>query len=179
MLRDPFRGGIPYAIDVKRLSEAFPVPSLNEGRVIEHSELSAVLEMRSGTPRYYSVVNSWIGQTRALHGIYIIWQPSTGIKVLDPALLLTHAENKTRQKIRQTGRAVSIYGWVDRARLDSLGQQRLDHHSRVIGALNDAMHAARKNLAVPLSPIRSLPKREIGAPGAPARPKDGENDKAS
>jgi len=159
-----FRGGVPYALDVKRLDEAFPVPSLVEGRVILHAEMEGALDMKRGAQRYYGVVNAWLSHARTSHGIFMAWEPGVGVKVLDPALILTHAETRTRQKIRQTGRAVGLYKWVDRSRLNPLGQQRLDHQGRVIGALNDAMQLARKDLAVPLAPIRSLPRRETGPP---------------
>lgn len=156
-----FRGGVPYALDVNRLNEAFPVPSLTEGRVIKHPQLEAVINTPFGSQRYYAVINSWISKNKNAHGIYVIWKHTVGIEVLDPAKLLTHAEDKTREKIRQTRKAVTILAWVDRSRLDVFGQQRLDHDQRVAGALNDAMQAAKKDMAVPLAPIRSLPKRQI------------------
>lgn len=156
-----FNGGVPYSVDTRRLTETFPVPSLVEGRVLTHAQLEEVVNAPRRSQRYYGVVNSWIAQMKTANGIYIIWKPSVGIEVLDPASLLTHAEVKTRQKIRQTGRAVNIYGWVDRGRLDSLGQQRFDHDKRVLAALNDAMSAAKKDLAVALAPIQSLPKPKL------------------
>lgn len=156
-----FRGGIPYAVDVKRLNDTFPVPSLTEGRIINHSQLEAIVTAPKGSQRYYGVINSWISQMKTANGIYMVWRSAVGIEILDPANLLTHAETKTRQKIRQTGKAASIYGWVDRTRLDSLGQQRFDHDRRVLAALGDAMQSAKKDLAVALAPIQSLPKPKL------------------
>jgi hypothetical protein len=156
-----FHGGVPYIVDVNRLKEAFPVPSLSEGRVIQHAELERIVNANKGEQRYYGVINSWLAQMKNSNGIFMIWEPSVGIKVLDPASILTHAENKTRQKIRQTGRAVNIYGWVDRTRLDMLGQQRFDHQRHKVSVLKDALHVAAKDLAVALAPIKSLPKPKV------------------
>ena len=153
-----FRGGIPYSVDVRRLIETFPVPSLTEGRLITHTQLEEAVNSPRGSQRYYGVVNSWIARMRAANGIYMIWEQGAGILVLDPAKLLEHAETKTRQKIRQTNKAVSIHGWVDRARLNSLGQRRFDHNKRVFEVLREAMQVARKELPTTLSPIQSLPK---------------------
>src|SRR5215813_3632058 len=139
-----FRGGVPYAIDVKKLNEAFPVPSLSEGRVIKHSELEAILNQTKGSQRYYGVTNSFIAQMKNTNGIFIIWEPSVGIRVLGPAELLGHAEIRTRQKIGQTDRAIRNFNWVDRTRLDTTGQQRLDHQLRVASVVRDALNAAKK-----------------------------------
>jgi hypothetical protein len=156
-----FRGGVPYAVDVKRLLEAFPVPLLTEGLVIGHAQLQELIGAPKGGQRYYGVVNSWIAQMKSSNGIFIIWEPAIGLKVLGPAEILTFAETKTRQKIRQTGRAIGTLRWVDRGRLDAMGQRRFDHERRATGILLDALQAARKDLAVDLAPIASLPKPKL------------------
>lgn len=156
-----FRGGVPYIVDVRRLIEAFPVPSLTEGRVIKHEELEAVANSRKATQRYYGVVNSWIKQMKHENGIFIIWEAAIGIKVLAPAEILLFAETRTRQKIRQTGQAIRTVDWVDRSRLDTVGQQRHDHFRRHATMLADSLAATRRELAVNLSPIASLPKPKL------------------
>ena len=156
-----FAGGVPYAIDVKRLTEAFPVPSLTEGRVIKHENLEAIVNAPKGSQRYYAVINSWIHQLKNANGIFVAWESGTGIKILDPGGILTHTEIRTRQKIRQTGKAVKNYAWVDRTRLDTRGQQRLDHQTRVAAALRESLNAARREMAIELAPIQSLPKPKL------------------
>lgn len=151
-----FRGGIPYQVDVNRLKEAFPESSLREGRTIRHDELERVIKAQRGSQRYYGVVNSWLSQMKSSNGIFMIWEPSVGIKVLDPAGVLGFAEKRTKQKIRQTRKAVQHFAWVDRARLDDIGQQRLDHQMRVGSAIRDALLAAGKELAVNLAPVKSI-----------------------
>ena len=158
---DIFRGGVPYSVDVKRLNEAFPAPSLVEGRVIHHSQLEEILNVPRGDQRYYGVVNSWIHKAKIEHGIYIIWKQGDGIEVLDPAKLLAHAGSRTRQKIRQTGRAINTYRFVDRSRLNTSGQKAFDHQKRVLTVFGDAMQTVKKDLPIALEPIQSLPKPKL------------------
>lgn len=158
-----FRGGLPFAPDVKRLEEAFPVDSLAEGRIIGHERLETIVQAKRGTGRYYGVINSWIHRLRNVNGVFVVWQQGDGIKVLNPAEILDHAELRTRQKIRQTGRAVKTFAWVDRTRLDETGQRRLDHQMRIVGAMKDSLDQAKRQLAVELAPVHSLPKRKISA----------------
>jgi hypothetical protein len=156
-------GGVPYALDVKRLTEAFPVNDLTEDRVITHEDLEGTIQLRRGTQRYYGVINSWLHKMKQEAGIYMIWEPGDGVKVLNPAGLLFHAETRTRQKIKQTVRAIRIYGHVEqrRDRLDETGRARLDHMVRVANKTKEAIEQARKDMAVELAPVKSLPKRQI------------------
>jgi hypothetical protein len=153
-----FKGGLPYKPDVKRLNEEFPVDQLIEGCVITHEQFEAILQQEHGTGRYYAVINSWIIHQRSENGIYIAWDPGTGVKVLNPAEILNHAETRTRQKLRQTGRAIKTFAWVNRARLDEIGQKRLDHQLRVASLIKESIESARKQMAVELAPVKSLPK---------------------
>jgi hypothetical protein len=156
-----FRGGIPYAIDVGRLKEAFSVSSLIEGRIISHDELENIVKVGRGTQRYYSVINSWIAGLRNTTGLFLAWEVTIGVKVLNPAEVLSHAETRTRQKIGQTGKALKTYQWVDRDRLDSIGQRRLDHQMHVASVMRSALDNARKDMAVSLAPVQSLPQRKL------------------
>jgi len=156
-----FRGGVPYAVDVRRLTEAFPGPSLTEGRTITHAQLEEIVSASRASQRYYGVIHSWMARMKNANGIFIIWQRSVGLKVLSPAEILGFAGTKTRQKIGQLGKAVRIYGHVDRKRLDTTGQQRFDHETHVLSVLEDAARAAKKEMPINLAPIRSLPKPAI------------------
>ncbi|HZF24050.1 MAG TPA: hypothetical protein VE030_11370 [Burkholderiales bacterium] len=146
---------------MNRLKDAFPVPMLAEGRVIEHADLEEIVKAKRGGQRYYGVINSWINSMKNTNGIFMTWETSVGVKVLGPAEILAHAEIRTRQKIKQTGNAVKTFVWVDRTRLDSTGQQRLDHQERVANAIRDALNTARKDLAIDLAPVKSLPKPKM------------------
>lgn len=156
-----FRAGVPYSLDVRKLCDAFPVPTLTEGREIPHHSLEEIINVPKGHQRYYAVVNSWIGQMRNSNGIFIIWKPTIGIRVLPPEGVLEHAETRTRQKIRLTRRAISTFAWVDGKRLDAMGQKRLDHQMRNVAILKEHLDAAQKATAIDLAPIKSLPKPKI------------------
>ena len=162
MSRTVFMGGLPFAPDVNRLDAAFPVGELIEGRLIEHEGIEAIVQAKRGTGRYYGVVNAWISRQRNTNGIFITWQPGDGVKILSPAEVLEHTETRARQKMRQTGKAIKNFAWVDRNRLDEMGQKRLDHQMRVAGAIKDALDKGRRELAIDLAPVISLPKRKIG-----------------
>lgn len=156
-----YRGGLPYAPDVKRLNDAFAIASLTEGRVITHMELEGVLACKSKSARYYAVINSWIHQQKNANGILMRWEPTVGVKIMNPADVLAYAETRTRQKLTQTGKAVRMFAYVDRARLDEVGQRRLDHQIRVANAIRESANSAKKELAVDLAPVKSLPKPKL------------------
>jgi hypothetical protein len=154
-----FRNGIPYGPDLKRLDDYFPASELTEGRVIPVGELEAAISENRGTSRFYGVITAWRNRQRNDNGIYIKWEPRVGLKVLSPAEILGHAETLTRRGIRHTGRGIKTFGYVDRERLDHVGQKRLDHQCRIITALKGSMDQANKQLAIDLAPVQSLPKR--------------------
>lgn len=156
-----FRGGLPYAPDVNRLIEAFPVAQLAEGRLIKHGDIEVVIQSTRGSGRYYGVVNSWIGKMIAEHGIVIVWSVTEGVSVLDPTCTLNHAESRFRQKAKQIIKAVKRFAWVDRSRLNEQGQARLDHESRLARKLCEAADQALRDSAVELAPVVSLPKRKL------------------
>lgn len=154
-----FGGGVSYGPDIKRLSDSFPVPDLTEGRVIDHGEIETAVGLKWSSRRYYAVVNAWMASKKSDNGIILVYVPSVGVKVLDPASVLGYAELKTKQKVKQLGRSMKTFAWVDRARLDSIGQQRLDHQLRIAAKLAGDLDEAKKGLAVELAPIRSMPRR--------------------
>jgi hypothetical protein len=157
-----FLGGIPYSICFNQLDEAFPVDQLAEGRLLRHAELSSTLGIEARSERYYAVINVWRKRQKASVGKVIEWERGEGLKVLNPAQTLGHVETRTKQKIKQTVRAASDFRWVDRSRLDLIGQQRLDHQARVSLALVDHLKASQKEMVIDLAPIKCLPIRRTG-----------------
>lgn len=157
----PFRGGLPYAPDVKRLTEAFPAPELTEERVIQHEELEVIAKANKGAQRYYSVVNAWMMHQRNENGIFMVWVPSVGIKVLPPEEVMLFAENRVRQKSKQTRRAVKLFRWVDGDRLDEVGRKRLDHQMLVGARIDQELARDYREMAIDLAPVASLPKPKL------------------
>lgn len=160
-----YRNGLPYEPDVNKLVEVFPPAKLQEGLVIAHAEIESTITQKHPSPRYYGVVNSWIRRCRDKYGIVITWSTGRGVIVLEPSGVQTMGERILAQKVRQTGRAVKIFGWVDRDRLDEAGKKRLDHYSAVTQRLTAAMSTAKKEFAVEFGPTHSLPKRQIPGGG--------------
>jgi hypothetical protein len=111
--------------------------------------------------RYYGVVNAWITQMRTTYKIIIEYQKTIGVKVLNPAEVLESTETRVKHKIRQTGKALKRYAWVDRDRLDATGQKRLDHQSLVALRLKQALTTAKNESAIDLAPIQSLPRPNV------------------
>lgn len=153
-----YRGGMPYGPDIKRLREAYPSNTLTEGLVMEHAALEGIIGAPKGSQRYYGVINSWRSEELNKNGIFMAWQPGDGLKVLSPSEILARGDSVTLQKIKQLGRATKIYAWVSRDRLDEMGQKRLDHQLLKTGQIREAMNTARREMAIDLAPIKSLPR---------------------
>ncbi len=156
-----FLGGMPYGPEVKKLEEAFPVPLLVEGKKILHEQLEGILDLKRGSKRYYPIVNSWIKRRKNENAIVIVWEPKHGIAVLGPGEIMHVAETRTIQKLKQTGRAVRLYQYVDRKRLDAIGQQRLDHQLRMAAAIAESAARSKRDLASELAPVKSLPRAPV------------------
>jgi len=158
-----FAGAVPYGPDIKKLEARFPVETLEEGMLIEHEILEAVINQKRGTSRYYGVVNSWRLRIRNQTAVFITWEMGKGLVVLPPHGVQGHAEAKTRQKIRQTARAIALFKWVDRSRLNDIGQRRFDHQTRLLELMRQQMETTKRQIAIELVPVRSLPKPDLFA----------------
>lgn len=151
-------GGVPYSLDVKRLREAFPIEILKEGTILTHESLAAVFDAPKGSGRYYGVISSWIRELKARENLFLVWEQTIGLKVLDPAAVLTHTESRSRQKLRQFRRVVKDLYLIRPERLDQIGQQRLDHQKRVLLAMAENARRAEAETSIELAPVKSLPR---------------------
>lgn len=57
MMTKAFFGGVPTAMDVRKLNEAFP--ELTEGDEIAHADIEALLGLAHTVSRYRTVTNAW------------------------------------------------------------------------------------------------------------------------
>lgn len=151
--------GIPYGPDIHKLEEQWPSPE--EDQVIAHKEFEALLKIESKTSRYYGVVNAWRRRLRNDRNIDSEWIHGVGLKFLNPADRLIESERNIKQGIRHTGRAFKRLAVVPRERLDSVGQARYDHAIGVAAKLQQAGRDAKKELAIDLAPVKSLPKPKL------------------
>ena len=163
-----FFGGLPYTPDVNKLIEAFPVPTMSEGRTLSHNELTGVLNLKRDS-RYYGVINAWRKKLRDEFRVIVEWDRNNGLVVLDPAKCLTHRERGVQQKGRLLGRSVNRLAHdVDRTRLDDTGKSRFDHVLMAAAKMKQAAQLGSREMAVELAPVKSLPKPKIPKPPADA-----------
>ena len=154
-----FRGGMPYEADVRRLDEAYPVESLQEGRVISHEDLEKLLRYKAGSGRYYGVIDSWRSQNFRKYDLFLDWERSKGLKVLAPHERLHKFETGMVGHLKLSHRNASGLSTVDRDRLNDDGKKRLDADMRAGMIIRTAEKDARKQIAVPIPANRSLPPR--------------------
>lgn len=156
-------GGIPYGPDVRKLEEAFPNPE--EDQIIKHAEFEALLKIPKQTQRYYGVINTWRRRLRNDRNIDSEWVQGIGVKILNPADRLKVSEANVKQGIRHTGRAFRRLAITPRDRLDTVGQARYDHAIAVASKLTQAGRDAKRELAIDLAPVKSLPKVKLVSNG--------------
>lgn len=151
--------GIPYGPDIRKLEEAFPNPQ--EDQVIKSEEFESIIKTPQKTGRFYGVINAWRRRLRAERNIDSEWVQGVGVKILNPADRLKVSETNIKQGIRKTGRAFRRLAITPRDRLDAVGQQRYDHQLQVGVKLTAAGREAKKELAIDIAPVRSLPKPKL------------------
>lgn len=151
--------GIPYGPDVRKLEEAFPNPE--EDQVITSEEFEKVIRTPAKTARFYGVINTWRRRLRTDRNIDTEWVQGVGVKILNPADRLKVSEGNIKQGIRHTGRAFRRLAITPRERLDATGQQRYDHQLQVAAKLTAAGRDAKRELAIDLAPVKSLPKPKL------------------
>lgn len=151
--------GVPYGPDVRKLEETYPSP--DEDSIIRSDEFESLLKIPQKTPRFYGVINTWRKRLRAERNIDSEWIQGVGVKILNPADRLKVSEGNVKRGIRQTGRAFRRLGIVPRDRLDAIGQARYDHAILVASKLAQAGRDAKRELAIDLAPVKSLPKPKL------------------
>jgi hypothetical protein len=151
--------GIPYGPDVRKLEEAFPNPE--EDQVIKSEDFEKIIRVEQKTARFYGVINAWRRRLRTDRNIDSEWVHGVGVKILNPADRLKVSEVNIKQGIRKTGRAFRRLAITPRERLDAVGQQRYDHQLQVGAKLIQAGRDAKKELAIDLAPVKSLPKPRL------------------
>lgn len=155
--------GIPYGPDIRKLEEVYPNPE--EDQILNHKDLEALLQLGQKTQRYYGVINAWRRRLRNDRNIDSEWVHGVGLKFLNPADRLKESERNIKQGIRHTGRGVRRLAITPRDRLDTIGQARYDHALLVASKLTQAGRDAKRELAIDLAPVKSLPKPKLVSNG--------------
>lgn len=154
----PFLGGIPYALDIKKLNETYPLPSLDLNRLISHEELAAVIGERVGSQRYYGVINAWKRLLRNEHAVHVLWEKKEGVRVVDQHRLHKHTRLHFIQKGKQTVRAANDFRWIDRSALAPEEQKVYDHDLISAAKVKAAASQEARSMALELAPIKCLPR---------------------
>lgn len=151
--------GIPYGPDIRKLEEAYPSPQ--EDQIIKSEDFEKIIRCEQKTPRFYGVINSWRRRLRNERNIDSEWVQGVGVKILNPADRLKVSETNIKHGIRKTSRAYRRLAITPRDRLDEVGQQRYDHQMTVAAKLIAAGRDAKRELAIDLAPVKSLPKPKL------------------
>ena len=154
-----WKSGLPYEPQSQKLKDAYPLPE--EGMLISHDDLEKLVNEKVQTQRYYGICNSWRRYLFNSLGIDTAWIPGDGIKVLSPAERLKAGETDYHVGARKTKRGVRRTAATPRDRLDTIGQQRFDHDMIVMSRTVASLNQDRKELAVELAPVKSLPRPKI------------------
>ena len=153
-----FFSGIPTAIDVRALIEAFP--ALVVGQELAHDEVAEVIAVDAKSSRYRTVTNSWRRQLLAENNIDLGAVAGTGFRVLAPDERITRGvtgfQSGTRKQMRSIRRA-TLVRTEDAALL-----RKQDILQRAGAAIANQASALMKTIELP-GPPEQLPR-----PSAPA-----------
>jgi hypothetical protein len=168
-----FRGGLPYEPDVAKLNVAFPVESLEHGRILEHAAVLATLGMEKRNDRYEAVLRSWRRDLQADHRIVLTYvrapvaqqdgrvkNVSIGLRVCDDAEKLGHSQSKMKTGVRVIKKSFAVLGAVNEHKLTDEQRRRFDHSQRVMGALHATAQQAAKDIELPKR--TPPPQRQLG-----------------
>src|SRR5262245_45786503 len=110
-----YKKGIPYAPDIKRLDEAFPMPE--EGDTLSYEQLAFVLKLEKESTRFRSILTSWRRGLLRSRNIDTEAVARVGIKVLAPDERSKVREKDITNKARLLGRQRYKYALIPRERL--------------------------------------------------------------
>lgn len=105
-----FFGGLPTALDLRRLAEAFP--QIEEGDEITHEEVAEVLEVDQTGNRYRTVTNAWRKQLLNEHNVELGALPGIGFRSLTPSERVSGGvkgvQSGTRKQLRSVRRVALV-----------------------------------------------------------------------
>lgn len=119
-----FRAGVPTAPDVRKLIDAFGVPS--EGTLISYHAVEEVIGCRPGTCRFNTVTHCWRKQLLKLHNV-VIGVEDKQFKALSPPERVSRGSQFIKVALRSVRRNSSMIDATDRSRLTPELRQEADH----------------------------------------------------
>lgn len=119
-------GGIPTEIDIRKLREAYPDGSLTVGRIINYTEVEALLRMKRTDNRWRTVTHRWRRLVEKESGVIVGTVDGEAFKVLDDHETLDTACGKLRTSVRCARRSLVLNTYVDRKKLTAEEGKRHD-----------------------------------------------------
>ncbi len=139
----PFFGGIPTKPDVEKLMDHF---SVQEGDVIEHENIIAVIGVEPSSNRYRNVVNAWRKALLTQKNLLLVAIPSVGYKVLTPTERVAHGVDGFVKSGRRIRKNAFLLGLVPDQELSGVDRAKKDHVVRVSIAVLDSMSDGMKQI---------------------------------
>ena len=122
-------GGIPTALEVKKLRETYPENIMSPGDIIEYQAVSEIIGARPKTSRFKVVTWRWRALVEKDTGIRIGAFDGTYFKVLNESEKLEFIQNKKRSVTRQMRKNLIRTSYVDRSKLTQKEKDALDHEA--------------------------------------------------
>lgn len=122
-------GGIPTALEVKKLKETYPENRMKHGDIIDYDDVSEIINARPKTSRFKVITWRWRSLIEKDTGIRIGAFEGTHFKVLNESEKLEFIQNKKRSVTRQMRKNLIRTSYVDRSKLTQKEKDALDHEA--------------------------------------------------
>jgi hypothetical protein len=152
-----FFGGMPTAIDVKKLEERFGVP--DEGTLIPHADIAACIGVAWRSARYTTVLASWRKKLESPHNLHTGVIPGEGLKILTADEAVDWRRGDWRRNVRGIKRTAMETKRIDPSKIVNAEQLKVRDKLEEVSS-RVFMYAAQESKALrPPTPPAALPRR--------------------
>jgi hypothetical protein len=144
-----FFGGIPTAVDVKKLQEKWPVQEMNPGDIFLYSDVSALIKADIRSNRFKTVTNKWRRDLEHSDGVLIGTADSDKFVVLSDSQKLNLSGSKLRTAGRAVRRSIVVHAFTNRKKLTEAEQATYDHQQQVQAKIAAAAQLKRHQVGLP------------------------------
>ena len=153
-------GGLPTAIDTKKLEEKYGVPDV--GRLLSHAEIAECIGYAWKTHRYTTVVAAWRRILRKNHNVDTDAIPGEGIKVLDMVERVGVSARDLKRGVRGIRGAAIRVATVDESKIaDPLERAKATKTKEVTTRIY-MMSSNEVKVLAPPRPVPALPRASTG-----------------
>ena len=152
-----FKGGLPYAPDVRRLKEAFPEPE--EGELIPREAIEAVLGLDWDSGRCRNIVEAWKKDMLKTENIHIGAVPGFGVKRLSATERMQEGKKYIKSGIKKADRGFIFIVVTPRKELSGKALEEYDHALIATAKMNGYHRHLKRDLCLSLpSKPEALPR---------------------